>query len=104
MIQSPKQVVASGGFDDVTSRDVRFLEEAAKLGELTVLVWPDVLVEQVTGEPPKFSLTERCYFLNAVRYISKVVTADVYADCDTLPANRSVDYLGKLPANGNFRA
>ena len=31
---APKQVVVSGGFDDLKSRDLRFLEEAAKLGEL----------------------------------------------------------------------
>jgi cytidyltransferase-like protein len=99
--QSPTQVVASGGFDDVTSRDVRFLEEAAKLGELTVLVWPDALVEQMTGAPPEFSLTERCYFLNAVRYISKVVTADVSRDCDSLPTNLSVDIWADYQPTAN---
>jgi cytidyltransferase-like protein len=91
LIKAPAQVVASGGFDDVTSRDIRFLEEAAKLGELTVLLWPDSILEQVTGRPPKFSLAERGYFLNAVRYVSKVVTADASTDCDSLPANLSVD-------------
>ena len=91
MIQSPAQVVASGGFDDLTSRDVRFLEEAAKLGELTVLVWPDALVKRVTGKAPKFPLAERGYFLNAFRYVSKVVTADASTDCDSLPANLAVD-------------
>jgi cytidyltransferase-like protein len=101
LIQPPTQVVASGGFDDLTSRDVRFLEEAAKLGELTVLVWPDALVEQITGEPPKFSLTERCYFLNAVRYISKVVRADASTDCDSLPTNLSVDIWADYQPTAN---
>lgn len=90
MIQPPAQVVASGGFDDVTSRDVRFLEEASKLGKLTVLVWPDAIVEQVTGAPPKFSVAERCYFLNAMRYVGTVVTADAWMDCDTLPKGLTV--------------
>ena len=65
--------MVSGGFDDLKSRDLRFLEEAAKLGELTVLLWPDEAVQQVTGKPPKFPLAERSYFLNAVRYVSRVV-------------------------------
>jgi cytidyltransferase-like protein len=91
LIQSPAQVVASGGFDDITSRDVRFLEEAAKLGELTVLLWPDAVVEQVTGGPPKFPLAERSYFLNAVRYVSKVATADSFVDYDSLPGTLCVD-------------
>jgi cytidyltransferase-like protein len=64
-----QRVIVSGGFDDIRARDLRLIEEAAKLGEVTALLWPDKLVEQVTGKPPKFSLTERLYFLNAVRYI-----------------------------------
>ena len=42
-MSSQKQVVVSGGFDDIKSRDLRFLEEAAKLGGLTVLLWSDTL-------------------------------------------------------------
>lgn len=38
-MSAPKQVIVSGGFDDIKSRDLRFLEEAAKLGELTVLAF-----------------------------------------------------------------
>jgi len=83
----PSQVVASGGFDDIKSRDIRFLEEAGKLGELTVLVWPDVVLEKVSGKPPKFSLAERSYFLSAVRYVSKVMEADVSIPWDSLPRN-----------------
>ena len=88
------QVVASGGFDDIASRDLRFLEEAAKLGELTVLLWEDAVLEQATGKQPKFPFAERRYFLNAVRYVSKVVTADESANCDSLPGNLPVDVWG----------
>ena len=68
-----KQVVVSGGFDDIKSRDLRFIEEAAKLGELSVLLWPDATLQKLTGKPPKFPLAERKYFLNAVRYVSRVI-------------------------------
>src|SRR5215469_9320519 len=84
-MNSSKQVIVSGGFDDIRSRDLRFLEEAAKLGELTVLLWPDVTLQKLTGKPPKFPLAERSYFLNAVRYVSQVVEADVSADFNALP-------------------
>jgi cytidyltransferase-like protein len=69
---STKQIIVSGGFDDIKSRDLRFLEEASKLGELTVLLWPDAVLEEITGKAPKFSLAERTYFLNAVRYVTGV--------------------------------
>jgi cytidyltransferase-like protein len=79
-------VVVSGGFDDIRSRDLRFLEEAAKLGELTVLLWPDEVVQKWTGTAPKFPLAERRYFLEAVRYVSKVVT-DAEIEVSSLPKN-----------------
>jgi glycerol-3-phosphate cytidylyltransferase-like family protein len=94
LILSRSQVVASGAFDDITSRDIRFFEKAAELGELTVLLWPDAVIKEVAGEPPQFSLAERSYFLNAVRYISKVVEADASAK---KPRGRC---LGRLSTNG----
>ena len=82
-----KQVVVSGGFDDIKSRDLRFLEEAAKLGAVTVLLWPDAVLQKVTGQAPKFPLAERVYFLNAVRYVSRVIVADAAGDFNALPEN-----------------
>lgn len=80
-----KQVVVSGEFDDIRSRDLRFLEEAAKLGELTALLWTDEAIERATGRPPKFSLAERFYFLNAVRYVSRLVQLGSQSLPNTLP-------------------
>lgn len=71
-----KQVVVSGGFDDLKSRDLRFLEEAAKLGDLTLWLWTDDAIRQATGKPPKFPLAERNYFLNAVRYVNRVIVTN----------------------------
>jgi cytidyltransferase-like protein len=86
-MSSATQVIVSGGFDDIRSRDLRFLEEAAKLGELTVLLWPDAAVQKLTGKAPKFPLAERSYFLNAVRYVARVIEADSSIDFDSLPQN-----------------
>ena len=80
-----KQVVVSGGFDDIKSRDLRFLEEASKLGDLTVLLSSDSAIRQATGKPPKFPLAERGYFLNAVRYVNRVVQLGDAALPDVLP-------------------
>lgn len=79
------QIVVSGGFDDIRSRHLRFLEEAGKLGELTVLLWPDETIRQQTGKAPKFSMAERLYFLNAVRYVKRVVSLTALVDINTLP-------------------
>src|ERR1043166_705920 len=82
-IEMQKQIVVSGAFDDVRSRDLRFLEEAAKLGILTVLLWPDAAVEQRTGNAPKFPSEERLYFLNSVRYINRVIQTDASVNFDS---------------------
>ncbi len=65
-------VLVSGAFDDLRSRDLRFLEEAARLGPLHALLWPDEEILRAAGRPPKFPLAERKYFLEAVRHVAAV--------------------------------
>jgi len=84
-VPAPAQVLVSGGFDDIKSRDIRFLEGASKLGALTVLLWPDAALERLTGNPPRFPLAERSYFLNAVRFVTQVIQADPAGDFNALP-------------------
>ena len=81
----PEQVIVSGGFDDLKSRDLRFLEEAARLGEVTALLWGDRVIEQLAGKPPVFSQAERLYFLNAIRYVNRVIPIDGDVPMDLLP-------------------
>ncbi len=80
-----RQVVVAGGFDDIRSSHLRFLEEAARFGELTVVLWPDQTVRELTGEPPIFPEAERLYFLNAIRYVSRVIPATGAVNPDELP-------------------
>jgi cytidyltransferase-like protein len=63
-------VGVAGSFDDLRSRHIRFLQEAAKLGEVHVQLWSDRIVEQVTGKQPKFPEEERHYFVQAIRYVA----------------------------------
>ena len=94
-------VVVSGGFDDLKSRGLRFLEEAAKLGKLTVLLWPDETLLTQTGRPPKFPLVERLYFLEAVRYVSRVIPLSELANPNELPADLPVDIWADVAADNN---
>lgn len=96
-----RQVIVSGGFDDIRTRDLRFLEESAKLGELTVMLWSDETLRKLTGTAPKFPLAERQYLLNAVRYVGKVVPAEVIIDPDKLPADWRADIWADRKAATN---
>ena len=69
----PKQVVVTGAFDDLRSRQIRFLEEASRLGQVTALLWTDDLVRQLKGRGPKFPEAERAYLLRAIRFVRQVV-------------------------------
>jgi cytidyltransferase-like protein len=80
-----KQVAVIGAFDDLRSRTIRFLQEAAQLGELTILLWDDPLVRELTGQAPKFPEAERAYFLKAVRYVSRVEVVRGPSQADGLP-------------------
>ncbi len=71
-----KRVYVYGAFDDIKSRHVRFLQEAAKLGEPNVLLWTDDATERLTGKPPKFPLQERAYFLESIRFVKSVTSTD----------------------------
>jgi len=108
-MSTQKQVIASGAFDDIKSRDLRFLEEAAKLGELTVLLWTDDMIRQRTGQAPKFPLAERLYFLNAVRYVGKVIEPGASDIFDALPGTLKCDIWADYepaanPIRGKFAA
>ncbi len=105
-----KNIFVTGSFDDLRSRHIRLLEEAAKLGALTLRLWSDVTVERLTGQPPKFPLDERMYLLNAIRYVSYVeICPDEAIEADTLPVVSGiqpevwvVDEASDNPAKRNF--
>ena len=80
-----ENIVVSGGFDNIGSRDVRFLEEAAKHGPVQVYLWSDQTVKMRTGMSPRFPQQEREYFLRAVRYVHKVWKGNETFDLDELP-------------------
>jgi cytidyltransferase-like protein len=66
------QVVVSGAFDDLRSGDIRFLEEAARFGPVTVALWEDGRVTAKTGRC-KFPFAERAYLLEAIRFVQAVI-------------------------------
>jgi cytidyltransferase-like protein len=79
------QVVVSGGFDDLRPRQMRFLEEASRMGELTVVLWPDETLRDATGLEPRFPLAERKYVLQAVRYVTRIISPATLPDINCLP-------------------
>lgn len=78
-------VFVSGSFDDLRSRQVRFLEESARLGPVHVLLWSDSVVEAITGSRPKFPQAERQYYLESIRYVEQVRLVEDPAIANGLP-------------------
>jgi cytidyltransferase-like protein len=86
-----KQVVVTGSFDNIRSNLVRFLQEASKLGALTVILWTDEEIFRLTGKKPKFPFAERMYVLQSIRYIQSVKTSVSRLRPDELPFADDVD-------------
>src|SRR3954453_2677417 len=86
-----KRVIVSGPLDDLRFHDVRFLDEASRLGALTVLLWPDEMVRRMTGMPPKFPLAERKYVVSSLRFVRQTIEAPEASEPDALPAGVEVD-------------
>jgi len=80
------QVAVTGVFDDPRSGAFRFLQEAARRGEVTVLLWTDEAAAALEGKAPKFPLAERAYFVQSLRYVKEVVAVSGGAAADVLPA------------------
>ena len=80
-----KNVFVSDSFDKIQSSDVRFLEDASKLGLLHIFLWSDEIVSQLEGAYPRFPQEERSYFLNSIRYVNQVTLVNEIATTDELP-------------------
>ncbi|TFG73435.1 MAG: hypothetical protein E4H27_00775 [Anaerolineales bacterium] len=99
-----KSIVVSGSFDDLRSPHLRFFEEAVKLGAVTVLLWSDETVEMVEGHTPKFSLAEREYMIQAVRYVSDVQIVTGHINPDALPGQNAYQWDGWVVAEKDASA
>jgi cytidyltransferase-like protein len=92
------EVLVSGGFDDLGSRQVRLLQEAARGGFVRVLLWSDDAVRSATGAPPRFGIDERRYLVESLRYVSAVEVVDGPARIDGITYRAPPDAdLGAFP-------
>jgi cytidyltransferase-like protein len=73
-----RRVYACGAFDRAGSATLRFLQEAARLGPLTLVLWPDSGLDGA-----RMGLAERLYYYEALRYVDRVEVAG--GDPDRLP-------------------
>jgi cytidyltransferase-like protein len=64
-----KKVFVSGCFDMLHSGHIRFLEEAAELGEVHVGIGSDRTVKELKGRYPVNTQAERKYMLEALRHV-----------------------------------
>jgi cytidyltransferase-like protein len=80
-----RRVLVLGSFDDLRSRDVRFLQEAARLGDVEVLLLSDGTVETISGRRPAFPQEERRYVIEAIRYVWRVTLVEDVGGPDALP-------------------
>ena len=74
-----------GSFDNLKSRHMRLLQEAARLGSVHVLLLSDQAVQERTGLQPTFPQEERRYFVQAVRYVDRLTLVERVEGPGVLP-------------------
>jgi cytidyltransferase-like protein len=92
------RVLVCESFDDLRSRDVRFLQEASRVGAVHALAWSDAAVRRLTGEPPKFPQEERLYLLRSIRYVSSASISRDSLDPDEPQWPQPVSERAPLPS------
>ncbi|MCP4609613.1 MAG: adenylyltransferase/cytidyltransferase family protein [Planctomycetes bacterium] len=91
MNNADKRVIVSGGFDDIRSLDIHFLQEAARFGLLYVFLWNDESLRAATSRDPKFPESERLYFLQAIRYTHEIRLVKQPIDSNEFPSVKDVN-------------
>jgi len=85
-----KTVAVTGSFDNLRSKHVRFLEEAAKFGNVHVALWSDETANALEGRPPTFPEQERFYLLQSLRFVDQVTLVRGKIEPDALPAVEAI--------------
>jgi cytidyltransferase-like protein len=80
-----KTVAVTGGFDNPRSKHIRFLEEAAKWGNVHVGLWSDETLQVLEGRAPRFPERERLYLLQSLRFVDQVTLLRGIIAPDALP-------------------
>jgi cytidyltransferase-like protein len=88
---------------------MRFLQEAARFGDLHVLLYSDELAAAIQGLPTKFPMAERGYLVRSVRYVAQLTVVHTWSDLAALPRELSltpdiwvVDETQDTPGRGQF--
>ncbi len=71
-----RPTVVEASLDNLRSDDVRFLEEAARLGPLRVRVPSDALLAARTGAAPLFPAVERLFLAQSLRFVDAAEVVD----------------------------
>ena len=74
--EATRRVVISRSLDNLQSADVRFLQEAARLGSVRLDLWSDALVQATTGRPPFFPEEERLFLAQALRDVDSAAVVE----------------------------
>lgn len=80
-----KKVFVSGCFDLLHSGHIKFLQEAAKLGELYVSIGSDKTVEELKHRKTVYNERERLFMLSALRCVKQVFIGTGCGYLDFIP-------------------
>ena len=90
-------VFVYGSFDNLKSLQIRFLQEASRLGEVHVLLFSDQVSLAINGKKPYFPENERRYYLKSIRYVSRL------SILDNLISENEIPHIDALKKNNRIQ-
>ena len=85
-------VFVYGSFDNLKTFQIRFLQEASKLGKVFILLFSDQVSFTINGKKPAFPENERRYYLESLRYVNQLSIIDNFVSKNEIPC---IDALQK---------
>ncbi len=101
-----RHVLVECSLDNLRSGDVRFLQEAARLGPVHVRVPSDALVASRTDAPPLFPAAERLFLAASFRWVDSATIEDrpVSVDMGELAATGAILVVREVEQEAAVRA
>jgi len=69
-------VFVQGCFDDLKTSDIRFIQEASKLGDVHALLFSDHASQAILNKETKYPLNERRYYLENIHFVNQLTIVD----------------------------
>ncbi|MHA1791390.1 MAG: adenylyltransferase/cytidyltransferase family protein [Promethearchaeota archaeon] len=95
-----KKIMIAGTFDIIHPGHLYLINEASKLGEVTVIVGTDEIVTKLKGKKPIIPEVQRVFIVNSIKGVKKAILGKKSTDFSTIISEVKPDLILMGPDQG----